>query len=116
MQKKIFCFIAVAVLLQTLCNSDATKEEHDGTYYCFYNAAQEKVEQLGVALSNDLLHWTADPEPLYKFGGHPTGLDQKYAHKISLVFNQANKKYYMFYCAVGNKGRTIGLLVSDPIK
>jgi predicted GH43/DUF377 family glycosyl hydrolase len=148
--------------------------EHDGTYYCFYNAAQEKVEQLGVALSNDLihwvrypfnpvirnrpggydeqfasdakvfrdgdhwtmfyfgvgrggacimtafsrdlLHWTADPEPLYKFGGHPTGLDQKYAHKISLVFNQANKKYYMFYCAVGNKGRTIGLLISDPIK
>jgi predicted GH43/DUF377 family glycosyl hydrolase len=148
--------------------------EHDGTYYCFYNAAQESIEQMGVALSNDLihwarypfnpiirnrpggydekfasdgkvfrdgdhwtmfyfgvgkggacimaafsrdlLHWTADPEPLYKFGGHPTGLDQKFAHKISLVFNQANKKYYMFYCAVGNKGRTIGLLISDPIK
>ncbi|MDR3193700.1 MAG: hypothetical protein LBT76_00230 [Tannerella sp.] len=142
--------------------------EHEGTYHNFYNAAAGPVEQMGVALSNDLkhwvrypfnpvirnrpggydeqfcsdgkvyrdgdhwtmfyfgvgkggasimvafsrdlLHWTADPEPLYKFGGHPAGLDLKYAHKISLVFNAHENTYYMYYCAVGNKGRTIGLL------
>jgi sucrose-6-phosphate hydrolase SacC (GH32 family) len=142
--------------------------EHEGTYYNFYNAANGGLEQSGLALSNDLihwvrypfnpvvgiradaydekfasdpkvfrdndhwtmiyfgvgkggasimiafsrdlLHWTADPEPLYKFGGHPTGLDQQFAHKISLVFNPKNNTFYMFYCAVGNKGRTIGLL------
>jgi beta-xylosidase len=63
-----------------------------------------------VAFSRDLLHWTADPEPLYKFGGHPSGLDKQYAHKISLVFNPRDNTFYMYYCAVGNKGRTIGLL------
>jgi predicted GH43/DUF377 family glycosyl hydrolase len=142
--------------------------EHDGTYYNFYNAARGGVEQMGLALSNDLLHWvrypfnpvvgnrpggydaefasdakvfrdgnhwtmfyfgvgrggasimiafsrdllhwTADPEPLYKFGGHPSGLDKQYAHKISLVFNPRNSTFYMYYCAVGNRGRTIGLL------
>ncbi|MDR1224904.1 MAG: hypothetical protein LBL07_18800 [Tannerella sp.] len=147
--------------------------EHEGTYYNFYNAAHESVEQMGLALSNDLkhwvrypfnpvlrnrpggydeqfcsdgkvfrdgdhwtmfyfgvgrggasimaafsrdlLHWTADPEPLYRFGGHPSGLDQQYAHKISLVFNPKNETYYMYYCATGNKGRTIGLLTSKPV-
>jgi predicted GH43/DUF377 family glycosyl hydrolase len=147
--------------------------EHEGTYYNFYNAADEGIEQTGVALSTDLihwlryplnpvirnrpggfdenfasdakvfkdgdhwtmfyfgvgqggasilvafsrdlLHWTADPEPLYKFGGHPSGLDKQYAHKISLVYNPKNNIFYMFYCAVGNKGRTIGLLTSKKI-
>jgi predicted GH43/DUF377 family glycosyl hydrolase len=142
--------------------------EHEGTYYNFYNAAQGSVEQMGLALSNDLihwvrypfnpvlrnrpdgydamfcsdgkvfrdgdhwtmfyfgvgrggasimaafsrdlLHWTADPEPLYPFGGHPAGLDRQYAHKISLVFNPADNTWYMYYCAVGDRGRTIGLL------
>jgi predicted GH43/DUF377 family glycosyl hydrolase len=142
--------------------------EHEGTYYNFYNAAQGSVEQMGLALSNDLkhwvrypfnpvlrnrpggydeqfcsdgkvfrdgdhwtmfyfgvgqggasimiafsrdlLHWTADPEPLYRFGGHPSGLDRQYAHKISIVFNPANDIWYMYYCAVGDSGRTVGLL------
>jgi predicted GH43/DUF377 family glycosyl hydrolase len=142
--------------------------EHEGTYYNFYNAAQGPVEQIGLALSNDLkhwvrypfnpvlrnrpggydeqfcsdgkvfrdgdhwtmfyfgvgrggasimiafsrdlLHWTADPEPLYPFGGHPAGLDRKYAHKISLVLNPSDNTWYMHYCAVGDRGRTIGLL------
>ncbi|MDR1518292.1 MAG: hypothetical protein LBS52_09470 [Dysgonamonadaceae bacterium] len=147
--------------------------EHDGTYYNFYNAADGGVEQSGLALSNDLvhwvrypcnpivkvneggydntfasdpkvyrdgdhwtmiyfgvgkggasimiafsrdlLHWTADPEPLYKFGGHPTGLDSQYAHKVSLVYNPKNDTLYLFYCACGNRGRTIGLLTNKKL-
>lgn len=65
-----------------------------------------------IAFSLDLLNWTADPEPLYKFGGHPDGLDKDYAHKTSLVYNNKEGKFYMHYCACGNKGRTIGLLTS----
>jgi len=68
-----------------------------------------------AAFSRDLLHWAAHPEPLYKAGGHPTGLDKTYAHKISLVWNPANATYYLYYCAVGNKGRGIGLLTSKPL-
>ena len=68
-----------------------------------------------AAYSCDLLEWTVDPEPLYKSGGHPEGLDEQYAHKISLVYRAENDTYYMFYDAVGNKGRGIGLITSRPI-
>ncbi len=148
--------------------------EHKGGYYNFYNAAKGSIEQMGLALSDDLLewkryehnpviphgpggsynqkfssdgkvfwdkdhwvnfffgvgrggahimiafsrdlyHWTVDPEPLYTSGGNPSGLDKKYAHKISLVWNPGNETYYMFYNAVGNKGRGIGLITSKPL-
>jgi predicted GH43/DUF377 family glycosyl hydrolase len=67
-----------------------------------------------AAFSRDLLHWTADPEPLYKAGGNPSGLDKQFAHKISLVYNAKEDSYYMYYCAVGSKGRGIGLITSRP--
>ena len=149
--------------------------EHEGKYFNFYNAADGSIEQMGLALSDDLLnwkrykhnpvipngpkgsynqkfssdgkvfwdedhwvnflfgvcaggahvmvafsrdlyHWTVDPDPIYKSGGNPSGLDKQYAHKISLVWNPTNKTYYMFYNAVGNKGRGIGLITSKPLK
>ncbi len=73
-----------------------------------------------IAFSRDLVHWTADPEPLYKAGGNPTGLDKQYAHKVSLVYNPPNKTFYMFYNAVPGKntptgGRGIGLITSTPL-
>lgn len=148
--------------------------EHEGRYYNMYNAANGKVEQLGLAFSKDLLtwqryeknpvipvgvsgsyneqfsadakifrandhwvcfffgvgrgsahimtafsrdllHWAVDAEPLYKSGGNPSGLDKQHAHKISLVWNPANETYFMFYNAVGNKGRGIGLITSKPL-
>ncbi|MCA9437128.1 MAG: hypothetical protein KC978_15190, partial [Candidatus Omnitrophica bacterium] len=64
----------------------------------------------------DLIHWTAHPEPLYQAGGHPLGLDEKYAHKTSLVYNPVNDTFYLYYCAVGNKGRGIGLLTSRAVE
>jgi len=68
-----------------------------------------------IAFSRDLIHWTARYEPLYKAGGHPNGLDSKYAHKVSLVHNPDNGIYYMFYNAVGEKGRGIGLISSESL-
>lgn len=69
-----------------------------------------------VAFSRDLLHWTQHPEPLYKAGGNPSGLDKQYAHKISLVYSPANDTFYMYYCAVGGRGRGIGLITSRPVQ
>jgi predicted GH43/DUF377 family glycosyl hydrolase len=69
-----------------------------------------------IAFSHDLMQWTAHPEPLYKAGGHPGGLDKTYAHKVSLVYNPQNDTFYMFYCAVGNRGRGIGLITSKPLE
>ncbi len=148
--------------------------EHGGRYYNVYNAAKGHVEQLGLALSDDLLtwrrgehnpvipvgpegsynhnfssdgkvfrdgdhwvmfffgvgkggahimaafsrdlhHWTVDPEPLYKAGGNPSGLDKQFAHKISLVWNPADETFYMFYNAVGEQGRGIGVITSREL-
>ncbi|MDR1493656.1 MAG: hypothetical protein LBT05_13180 [Planctomycetaceae bacterium] len=86
----------------------------DGDHWTmFYFGVGKGGAHIMIAFSRDLVHWTPDPEPLYKAGGHPAGLDKQYAHKISLVYNPVNKTFYMFYCATGNKGRTIGLLTSQ---
>ncbi|KAL7430734.1 hypothetical protein ACHAXM_002333 [Skeletonema potamos] len=68
-----------------------------------------------IAFSRDLIHWERDTTPLYKAGGNPSGLDTKYAHKVSLVYNSSNETFYMFYCAVGEEGRGIGLITSNPL-
>lgn len=146
--------------------------EHEGKYYNIYNAANGSIEQMGLAVSDNLLewkryennpvipngpegsynenfssdikifwdedhwigfffgvgrggahimaaystdlyNWTVDPEPLYKAGGNPSGIDGRYAHKISLIWNPENETYYMFYCAVDMDGkRGIGLITS----
>jgi predicted GH43/DUF377 family glycosyl hydrolase len=67
-----------------------------------------------IAFSRDLLHWTAHPEPLYQAGGHPGGLDEEHAHKVSLVYHHPSDTFYLYYCAVGTLGRCIGLLTSRP--
>ncbi|HVV71508.1 MAG TPA: hypothetical protein VHI52_08425, partial [Verrucomicrobiae bacterium] len=85
----------------------------DGDHWTmFYFGVGRGGAHIMVAFSRDLLHWTSHPEPLYKAGGHPGGLDAQYAHKISLVYNPATDTFFMYYCAVGKKGRCICLLTS----
>lgn len=88
----------------------------DGDHWTmFYFGVGRGGAHIMVAFSRDLVHWTAHPEPLYKAGGHPDGLDKQYAHKISLVHNPANDTFYLHYCACGNQGRGIGLITSRPM-
>lgn len=88
----------------------------DGDHWTmFYFGVGRGGAHIMIAFSRDLYNWTVRPEPLYKAGGHPLGLDKTYAHKISLVYNPKNNTYYMFYCAVGNKGRGIGLITNKPL-
>ncbi len=88
----------------------------DGDHWVmFYFGVGHGGAHIMAAFSRDLVHWTAHPEPLYKAGGHPGGLDQQYAHKISLVYNPENDTFYMYYCATGDKGRGIGLITSKPL-
>ncbi len=88
----------------------------DGDHWVmFYFGVGRGGAHIMVAFSRDLLHWTAHPEPLYKAGGHPGGLDKTYAHKTSLVYCARNDVFYMYYCAVGNKGRCIGLITSKRL-
>ncbi len=88
----------------------------DGDHWTmFYFGVGRGGAHIMVAFSRDLEHWTAHPEPLYRAGGHPGGLDQQYAHKISLVYEPVEAVFYLYYCAVGVKGRGIGLLTSKPL-
>ncbi len=88
----------------------------DGDHWTmFYFGVGKGGAHIMVAFSRDLEHWTSHPEPLYKAGGHPGGLDKTYAHKISLVYQKSNDTFYLYYCAVGNKGRCIGLLTSREL-
>jgi len=88
----------------------------DGDHWVtFYVGVGHGGAHIMIAFSQDLLKWEAHPEPLYKSGGNPSGLDKTYAHKISLVYNEQNETFYMFYCAVGEKGRGIGLITSKSI-
>ena len=93
----------------------------DGDHWTmFYFGVGRGGAHIMVAFSRDLVHWTAHPEPLYKAGGHPGGLDKQYAHKVALVFNPKNETFYLFYDAVPGKkdatgGRGIGLITSKPL-
>jgi predicted GH43/DUF377 family glycosyl hydrolase len=95
--------------------SDGKVFRDDDHWVMFYFGVGRGGAHIMAAYSLDLREWTVDPEPLYVAGGNPSGLDAKYAHKVSLVWNPANETYYMFYDAVGNRGRGIGLITSRPI-
>ncbi|MBP7936841.1 MAG: hypothetical protein KA354_19540 [Phycisphaerae bacterium] len=88
----------------------------DGDHWImFYFGVGHGGAHIMVACSRDLVHWTSHPEPLYKAGGNPSGLDRQYAHKISLVYNSKNEMFYLYYCACGSSGRGIGLITSKPL-
>ncbi len=90
---------------------------HDGEKWtAIYFGVGRGGAHIMIAFSRDGLNWVKDPEPLYKAGGHPGGLDATYAHKISLIYQPDNETFYMYYCAVGDQGRGIGLLTSKPIE
>jgi len=92
------------------------KVYRDGDHWVmFYFGVGRDGAHVMVAFSEDLVDWTADPEPLYKAGGNPSGLDKQFAHKTSLVWSPANETFYMHYNAVGEKGRGIGLITSKPL-
>ncbi|HPA16764.1 MAG TPA: hypothetical protein PLU30_03375 [Verrucomicrobiae bacterium] len=89
----------------------------DGDHWTmFYFGVGRGGAHIMVAFSRDLTHWAAHPEPLYKAGGHPGGLDKKYAHKISLVYQPKTETFYLYYCACGNQGRGIGLITSKALR
>lgn len=90
----------------------------DGDHWTMFYFGVDKggKAHVMVAFSVDMIHWTAHPEPIYRAGGHPEGLDEKYAHKTSLVYRKDNDTFYLYYCACGKKGRGIGLISSKELR
>ena len=96
-------------------NAVENDDDDDAHWVMFYFGVGKGGAHIMIAHSKDLVHWVPDPVPLYAAGGNPSGLDKQYAHKISLVRNPCNETFYMFYCAVGDAGRGIGLITSKPV-
>ncbi len=82
---------------------------------CLFFGVGTGTAHIMAAFSRNLLHWTVDPESLYKAGANPSRLDKQHAHKISFVWNPSNEIHYIFHCAVGSQGRGIGLITSKPL-
>jgi predicted GH43/DUF377 family glycosyl hydrolase len=99
---------------ESFCSDPKVFRDGDN-WLMFYFGVGKGGAHIMFAYSVDLLNWKSHPEPLYKAGGNPSGLDRTYAHKISLVYNEQDDTFYMFYCAVGDKGRGIGLITSKAI-
>lgn len=100
---------------ERFCSDGKVYRDGDHWVMLYFGVGQGGAHIM-AAFSRDLVHWSAHPEPLYKAGGHPGGLDATYAHKVALVLNPVNNTFYMYYCAVGDKGRGIGLLTSRPLE
>ena len=84
------------------------------SHFCmFYFGVGRGGAHIMIAYSKDLVDWVKDPQPLYCAGANPSGLDEQYAHKVSIVYRGGVG--YMFYCAVGDAGRGIGLITSQPL-
>ncbi|EDY84746.1 hypothetical protein VDG1235_4379 [Verrucomicrobiia bacterium DG1235] len=100
---------------QVFC-SDAKVFRDEDHWSMFFFGVGQGGAHIMMAYSRDLEHWTIDPEPIYKSGGHPKGLDAQFAHKIAIVWNPINETFYMYYNAVGEKGRGIGLITNKPLE
>ena len=83
-------------------------------YVCLGDCTQGHAG-ICAAFSKDLVKWDKLDDPLYRAGGHPSGIDQQHAHKTSTIYDD-NGVGYMYYTAVGKGGRGIGLLTSQPMQ
>jgi predicted GH43/DUF377 family glycosyl hydrolase len=105
--------------------SDPVVFRADGRWVMFYFGLGAGHAQDGIAFSDDLLHWVKHPEPIIRHG-EPGELDEKHAHKPSIVYH--NGVLYHFYCAVRpwregdparglyNEFRTITVAASRPFE
>ena len=50
--------------------------------------------------------------PLYRAGGHPSGIDADHAHKISIIFDGEGVGYLYYTAVSGGNRRGIALLTS----
>jgi Na+-transporting NADH:ubiquinone oxidoreductase subunit NqrA len=89
-------------------------DDAQGVWVCIYvclGGSTGGHADICIAFSTDLVRWDKEDTPIYVAGGHPSGIDTTHAHKVSLIYD-ADGVGYLYYTAVGPKGRGIALLTS----
>lgn len=104
--------------------SDPCVMQDGDKWIMFYFGFDGKHAQDGIAVSDDLLNWEKNPEPIIKYG-KPGELDEIHAHKPSVT--NYNGTLYHFYCACrkykegditlnfGNEFRCLTVAASKPL-
>ena len=92
--------------------------EHEGRFYIFYNAknvtAGNWIEQTGMAISDDMIHWTRPYD-------HPVlpveegAWDSKFASDPQVFWDSRENQWVMFYFGLGNLSACEGLAVSSDL-
>jgi predicted GH43/DUF377 family glycosyl hydrolase len=77
-------------------------------FVMFYNGKCKTGERIGMAVSDDLVHWTKWTGPHLVESSE--SCDKAYAHKPWVIKHDG--VVYHFYCAVGDQGRVIALATS----
>ena len=92
--------------------------ERDGRFYLFYNAKEKDsagwTEQTGLAVSEDLLHWTRPfDHPVLPVT--PGAWDSVFASDPQVFFDSKAGRWVMFYYGLGNLSACEGLAVSEDL-
>ena len=90
----------------------------DEKFYLYYNAKNKDedgwIEQTGMAVSDDLVHWTRPFD-------HPVlpvdkdAWDSVFASDPQVFFDSKENRYVMFYYGLGNLSACNGVAVSDDL-
>lgn len=81
----------------SLFTSDPFVVRHEGRWLMFYYGYDGIHAQDGLAVSDDLWHWTKCAEPVLRVG-NPGEIDDRHAHKPCVIAHKG--ALYHFYCAV----------------
>ena len=92
--------------------------ERDGRFYLFYNAKEKDTdgwtEQTGLAVSDDLVHWTRlFDEPVLPVT--PQAWDSVFASDPQVFRDEAHDQWTMFYYGLGNLSACEGVAVSGDL-
>ena len=84
--------------------------EHEGKYYNLYNAANGGLEQIGVALSDNLLDWNRyHQNPVIAIGAEGS-YNEKFSSDIKAFWD--NDHWVGFFFGVGKGGAHIMIAFS----
>lgn len=91
--------------------------EHANTYYMFYNAKDDDpqwTEQIGMAVSEDLLHWKRyENNPVLSVGKNTW--DARFASDPAVWYDSVQKQWVMFYYGYNGIAAMDGIAVSNDL-
>lgn len=92
--------------------------QHNDRFYLFYNAKNKDeegwIEQTGMAVSDDLVHWTRPfDHPVLPVT--PGAWDSVFASDPQVMYDSREKQWVMFYYGLGNLSACNGIAVSQDL-